>query len=395
MKQASYSLLTLCPIPFKAKLCMPALFRDRAWAASRLFTPFHICRKSFLKTRFSVLLASCPLRSFVRSRLGEGRIRSLLSTIYLILTVAIFIPPASGSGSIVVKLKDQVSVQSNRIVLNDIAEFQGTDSGQLAQLAQVPLGNAPRLGIVATLSRYQLSGFIQKVMDPIPAISFEGAEVVQIKLQGRPVESEEITRILKDFLIKTLPWKESEIEIQSIEHPQGIELPPGEAQLQISSRLPVTGRGRIIFPFEIVQEGKVIRNFWTTTKINVNKGVFTAQRPIRVGKVIELEDVVLSGATISDFHATYLRTLDEILGKVAQRNLSPGDPLTRESFADPILIKRGETIQLRLQRSGIALTAKGRAEQDGRLGQTIRVRNMEFSTLLNAQITGPGEAKIQ
>jgi flagella basal body P-ring formation protein FlgA len=394
MKQASNSLLTFYPILFKAKPRIPAFPRDEARVAGRLFTPFRICQKMFLRISFSFLLESSSLRSLVRFRLGEGRIRSLLSAICLISMVA-FIRPVSGAEKIVVNLKEQVSVQSNNIVLQDVAELQGTDSDQLAKFAQIPLGAAPRLGIAATLSRNQITNYIQKEVGPFPETSFTGAEVVQIRLQSRPIESEEIASILKAYILQTTSWKESEIEIQSIEHPRGIEVPPGESHLQVSLRLPVTGRGRIIFPFEMVQDGRVLRYFYTTAKIRVSSGIVTAAKPIRAGKVIELEDVVQSPAMIGDFQATYLRAPDEILGKISQRNYSPGDPLTREAFADPIMIKRGETVHLRLERSGLVLTALGRAEQDGRLGQTIRVRNMEFSTLLNAQITGPGEARVQ
>jgi flagellar basal body P-ring formation protein FlgA len=394
MKQASNSLLTFYPIPFKAKPRIPTFPRDEARAAGRLFTPFRICQEIFRRINYSFLLGSCPLRSFVRFRLGEGRIRSLLSAICLI-SFAMSLQPVSGAEKIVINLKEQVSVQSNGIILKDVADLQGTDSDQLDKLAQTPLGAAPHLGVVVTLSRYQIIGFIQKAFGPIQTIDFSGAEAVQIKLKGRPVESEEIARLLKAYLIQTTPWKESEIEIQSIEYPQGIELPPGEARLQVSSRLPVTGHGRILFPIEVTQDGQVLRNFWTTAKIRVNAGILTAAKSIRPGKVVGSEDVVQSAATIGDLHATYLRTPDEILGKVSQRNFFPGDSLTLEAFANPIIVKRGETVQLRLEKSGLVLTTSGRAEQDGRLGQTIKVRNLEFLTLLSAQVTGPGEAKVQ
>ena len=49
-------------------------------------------------------------------------------------------------------------------------------------------------------------------------------------------------------------------------------------------------------------------------------------------------------------------------------------PLTSEAFSDPFLVHHGETVQLRLERNGILLTSSARAEQDGRLGQVIVVR---------------------
>jgi len=49
---------------------------------------------------------------------------------------------------------------------------------------------------------------------------------------------------------------------------------------------------------------------------------------------------------------------------------------------------------LRLQRNGIVLLSRGRAEQDGKLGQIIRVRNLDFSNVLKAQVTGRSEVML-
>jgi flagellar basal body P-ring formation protein FlgA len=296
--------------------------------------------------------------------------------------------------NLVVNLNERISVQSEIIVLKDIADLQGTDSEQIEKLAQTPLGSAPRPGVVSTLSRSQILDRIKKAQASIPEIRFSGAEVVQIKVQSRLAEPEEISRIIKEYLAQTSVWKESDIDIQSIERTQGIEL-SANMHLQISSRLPITGRGKIIIPIEIVQGSQVLRNVWVSVRIRINAGILTASKQIRTGKVIGMEDVVVSAANIDDLQSTYLSKPDEVVGKISERNFSPGDPLTREGFSDPLLIKRGDAIQLRLERSGLVITAQGRAEQNGRLGQIIRVRNLEFSNLLNAQVTGPAEARVQ
>jgi flagellar basal body P-ring formation protein FlgA len=396
MKQASNSLLTLCPIPFKAKACISALLRDEVQIADRLFTPFHVCREGFLKKSiFSVLLdSSCPPRSFIRSRLGEGRIRSLLIAVCFI-SIAFSMHPGLAAGDIVINLKEQASVLSDTIVLKDLADLQGTDSAAVEKLGQTPLGPAPAFGFTSTLSRHQIIDAFQKAAGVVPGARFSGATVVEIKLKGKPVEFEEIERLLKNHLSRTTSWKESEIEIQSIEKLEGLELPPGEAQIQVSSRSPLVGRGKIIFPLEVVKKGQVLRMIWIAANIRIHAEIVTAAKSIRPGVAITSDDIIQAVAYIYETNASCFRSLDEILGKISKRNFSPGDPLTREAFFNAFLIKHGETVQLRLERNGLVLTALGRAEQDGRLGQIIKVRSLEFSTLLSAQVTGKAEARIQ
>jgi flagella basal body P-ring formation protein FlgA len=397
MNQASNSLLTFYPIPFKAKPRIPEFLRDEARVGGRLFTPFRICQKMSLKISFSFLLELfCLLRSFVRVRLGEGRIRSLLSAICLILFAASLHPvEGRAAGPVIIKLKEQVSITSDKVVLKEIADLQGADAVHLEKLAMIQLCNAPPFGITLTLSQHQVSELIQKTAGSIPEMSISGAAIVQIILRGRKIASEEIEPPLKAYLAATTCWKESEIEIRSIENLEGVEAPPGEIQLQVSSRKDVMGHGRILFPVEILQGGQVLRSFWPTAEVRIHAEIVKASRSIHPGVAISPEDTVLLPAENADLHADYLRSPEEILGKISNRNFAAGEPLMRRAFVNPFLVKHGETVLLRLERNGILLTAPGQAEQDGRLGQTINVRSREFSTLLKAQVTGPAEVKIQ
>jgi flagella basal body P-ring formation protein FlgA len=120
-----------------------------------------------------------------------------------------------------------------------------------------------------------------------------------------------------------------------------------------------------------------------------------ASQKIPLEKIISADDIVEKVADIPDLRAVYARRPEDILGKASRRNFSPGDPLTSEAFSDPFLVHHGETVRLRLERNGILLTSLARAEQDGRLGQVIVVRNLEFSSTLKAQVTGRAAVRMQ
>ena len=69
-------------------------------------------------------------------------------------------------------------------------------------------------------------------------------------------------------------------------------------------------------------------------------------------------------------------------------------PLTREVLSNPVVVHSGETVRVRLERGTIVLSATARAEQDGKLGEMIRIRDLEFSKPLKATIIGRGEVRI-
>jgi flagellar basal body P-ring formation protein FlgA len=396
MKQVANSLLTLSSTPFNAISDAPVFPRDMAGAINRNLTPFYIHRENMLRG-YSVLLGlSCPPRSLVCSRLGEGRIRNLLCAYSCILLVIWMMVPnariAIGSEAVVIQLKEEAAIQSSGILLTDVAELQGSDQNLIDSLKRIPLGDAPEFGSVHVLTRHQIGELIRAAVGQNPVISITGAAAVQIRLRGKSIEESEIAPLVKAHIANTTSWKESEIQVRSIGNLKGIEMPQG-AQLRLSPNASAPHRS-LLFPIEIFIEGKTLRCIWITAEVGVRAGILTAARNIPAGKAISSEDVLQKTVEITDPYAGYVRNLNDVLQKVSRRNFAPGTPLIREAFTNPFLVKSGDTVQLRLVRNGVSLTSLARAEQNGRLGQVIRVRNLEFSAVLKATVTGRAEVRL-
>jgi flagella basal body P-ring formation protein FlgA len=123
--------------------------------------------------------------------------------------------------------------------------------------------------------------------------------------------------------------------------------------------------------------------------------VLTAARKIVSGRAVSADDIEKRLTEITDLRGLYTRNPEDVLGKVSRRGLLAGDLLTRDNFSDPVMVRHGETVRLRLERDGIMLTSLATAEQDGRLGQFIRIRSADFSAFLKAQVTGRAEVRMQ
>jgi flagella basal body P-ring formation protein FlgA len=392
MKQTSYSLLTLNLFPFTASWVISASPRVKTETNHRRLTPFCFYWKRSKPSGSMLPGFSCSPRSIVHSWLGEGRIRSLLHKIYrslpVICVLASSIPIVYGAGNVAIRLKEEASIRSEAILLKDVAELNGTDRNAIEKLSKVVLGPSPEFGTAKILSRYQINERIQAGMHSLGDVPLSGAAAVQVRIEGIPVDPDEIAAMLKSYVSKNTSWKESEIEIQSIGGLKGVELPPDGGELRMSQTSAVISRGSITAPIEILQADKTLRCFWIAAGIVIHSDAWVAAQKIVPGQIVKSNDFVKQSTRIEDLRTTYVHTLDEVVGKVARRRFSPGDLIVREAFVDPFLVKKGETVQLRLERSGVMLTAQARAEQDGRLGQMIRVRNLDFATVLKAQVTG-------
>jgi flagellar basal body P-ring formation protein FlgA len=396
MKQVSNSLLTLSSTPFNAITGAPVFPRDMAGAVNRNLTPFYVHRENMLQS-YSVLLGlSCPPRSLVRSRLGEGRIRNLFHAFAYILMViwmmVSYVHTAIGSEGIIIQLKEEAAIQSSAVLLNDVAELKGSDSDLIDTLKHIALGDSPEFGSVRIVTRHQIGECVRTAIVQHPGISIAGAAAVQIRLQGRPIDDVEIAPLIRAHIASTTPWKESEIQIRSIGNLKGIEIPRG-AELRLSPNASTSHRSLPV-PIEIVMAGKTLRSLWITADVSVRAEILTAARKIPVGRIVSSDDILEKTVEVTDLYAGYARNLNEVLEKVSRRSFVSGAPLILEAFTNPFLVKSGDTVQLRLVRNGISITSLARAEQNGSLGQIIRVRNLDFSTLLKAEVTGRAEVRL-
>jgi flagella basal body P-ring formation protein FlgA len=398
MKQALNSLLTCFATPFNLMPHVQSL-QEEASAYGRRSIPFFEYQEKVRLSHYFLLGSSYVPRSIVRFRLGEGRIRSLLHGIRLALVLLVslhaLVSDMLAAEMLRICLKEDAPIISSHVLLKDVADLQGPDAILLEKLAQTEISESPTFGETAVFTRHQIEELVQAAASPLPPETFSGSPAVRIRMRGRQITADEIAPILKSHICQTTPWKESEITIRSIGNLNGIELPPTGAEFKVSVSDAVVGSKNLLAPLEIMQNGKSLRSYWITAEIGIRAEVLTAARRIPSGRAVTLEDVKHKSIEIPDMRLSYARDPQEILGKVSRRGFLPGDLLDRDTFTEPLLVHNGETVRLRLEREGIMLTSLAKAAQDGRLGQFIRVRSLDFSTLLKVQVTGRAEVKMQ
>lgn len=308
--------------------------------------------------------------------------------------ILLSIPGLYGSGPVQVQLKETVLVESGKVLLKDIANLEGKEPDLINKIGSLPIIDSPEFGEVKTLSRHQVDEILQRTRNAPPEIRICGAPIVQIRLKGRRIHAEEIVPVLTAFMMERTPWREHEIEIHSFKNLEEIEVPAEEFDLRISEKSPIFGNGRMLVSFDAFRDGKKLTSFWLAAGIRIKAEILAAAQRIPYGKVIAPEDVVIAVTDIEDPDTAIMRNADEAIGNTAKRSFYPGDPLTRETLMKPFLVNSGDTVHLRLEGNGIVLTALARAEQNGRLGQVIRVRNLEFSNVLKARVTGRAQVEI-
>ena len=122
--------------------------------------------------------------------------------------------------------------------------------------------------------------------------------------------------------------------------------------------------------------------------------VVTATTAIAARETLSPDTVRLSWMEVSRLPAGYLTSLDQTIGLVVKRSLSAGSVISSVHLDKPVLIKRGTTVIISATYGGVEAAAPGIAQNDGRDGQFISVRNTATGRLVTARVIDKGRVAV-
>ncbi|WBQ11810.1 flagellar basal body P-ring formation chaperone FlgA [Hyphomonadaceae bacterium BL14] len=89
-----------------------------------------------------------------------------------------------------------------------------------------------------------------------------------------------------------------------------------------------------------------------------------------------------------------LMSAEAMIGLEARRTLRADTPLRALDLQAPVIITRGEIVQLVYQTAGLAMTARARALDNVSEGQTARFLNLQSNRTIQAIAEAPGQARV-
>lgn len=123
-----------------------------------------------------------------------------------------------------------------------------------------------------------------------------------------------------------------------------------------------------------------------------NVDVLTWARSIAAGEVIQPQDMIWGKAAMAPSDAP--GDPDAMVGQAARRPLRAGAPVATRDVAAQQVIKAGETINLVFQDGGLTLQLQAKALSGGAMGETINVQNTSSKKIVQAVVSGPGQAAV-
>lgn len=121
-----------------------------------------------------------------------------------------------------------------------------------------------------------------------------------------------------------------------------------------------------------------------------NVDILTYARNLAAGEMVQPQDLVWAKAAASRPDAP--ADADLIIGLAAKRPLRAGAAVSTRDVAAPAVIQAGEMITVTYDDGQIALSLQAKAAATAGVGDTISAQNLASKKLIQAVVTGPGQA---
>lgn len=116
---------------------------------------------------------------------------------------------------------------------------------------------------------------------------------------------------------------------------------------------------------------------------------------IKSGDIIGSSDIDWMEIPVKSVSGDLIMDADDMIGKTPARMLVANKPVRVREISAPQLIDRGEEITILYKQGVVNLSVKGKAMQNGVLGETIRVLNVASNKSVMAQVTESKQATVQ
>ena len=284
----------------------------------------------------------------------------------------------------------EITIKDSRLSLGQVSIIRGKES-LVAKASEIALGriSVPGQKIVinraTVLSRLACNGI------PASKVTFTGAEKITVQQQEQIIRSSELVKLASSFLEKNPPVV-SACGFNPIRRPKDFIITGSSKDIRLSPRL-VQSRARNQARVEITifSGGKKINVREVIFGLKYNAAQAVTKVDIHAGAVISPGNVKIEKTTSS--YPESSNNWKPPYGLIAKRRI-PAKTVLRPNMLgpvkSPIIAKRNQKVVIRIDRPGFLITAFGKAMQDGRAGEYIKVRNVDSQRIILVRVKEDG-----
>ena len=281
------------------------------------------------------------------------------------------------------KLRATATVTGDLVRIGDLVSHAGI-------IANVPIFRSPDLGTTGTVSAAAVVAAVRA--HALIGLDTGDVQEVLVTRASRSVAPSEIEAPIAQALSKQYGLgKPKDLTLNFDYDVQPVQVEPTVTAAPRVRRLTYDPRTTRFNAVVAIPSARALR---LTGHVTVMKEIVTLARTVERGDTIKQDDVVMTRRPQRRTPTDAIADRASVIGLAARRSLQPGQPLRNTDLMKPELVHRREVVTLVYNVPGIRLTVRGRANENGALGDLIGVRNEQTKRVMHGVVVGPGRVML-
>jgi flagella basal body P-ring formation protein FlgA len=282
-------------------------------------------------------------------------------------------------------LPREITIKDGTLKLGKIGIIRGPES-LAAKAGEITLGRFSTSDQKIVIERHIILSRLASHGISSSQVTLKGAEKVTISRLNKIIGRDEFVKMAGDYLEDNISNK-SISKWNPVRRPKDLVIPgPGKDIRFVHRLVPGGARNQTKVEISVFSGDELIgtREVTFAMQYNVRKAVTLVDIPagsLIIRENVKIEQVTSNNPEPADWQPPY--------GLVAKRTL-PAETVLKTymigSAESPVVIKRNQNVVIRIERPGFLITAVGKAMQDGKVGEYIKVRNIDSQRIILAKV---------
>lgn len=203
--------------------------------------------------------------------------------------------------------------------------------------------------------------------------------------QGQAVTPQRLEQELRRYVAQRFGWKSENFELRVIAAPT-VTLPAGTLQLRVVRAPAQLTPGLQFFQVSAEIAGKEEANFSVRSEIKIFEDIVIASRPLAFQEIINADAVRLERRELTAAQLRPFVRVSDVVGKQATRAIAASESLSQGMVDRPMVLRRGSAITMVYETAGLRVEAPGFAEEGGKTGDFILVKNPSSGKSLRGKV---------
>ncbi|OSM02394.1 flagellar basal body P-ring formation chaperone FlgA [Magnetofaba australis] len=214
--------------------------------------------------------------------------------------------------------------------------------------------------------------------------------------EARMIHRQELVEAAQTPMQAAMTLAKPGLEPKAIYFARSLQLPDqGEWRLAVNPQDVDAEPGRRVIPVTVLLNGKPHLELTANVMVQQRERVLTLARNLARGEIVGPQDLRWEERVVNHKGMTYADDPAQLIGMAVKRPVRAGAPLKSDWFDRPIAIERGERVRVTAKSGALTIRAIAVADQAGRVGDAIAVRNPESSRRYLATVIAPGAVRVE